>query len=391
MTIPDQHPIDARLAEALRERTRVADAELDQLWRTIVRAAETHPQRGAGRWPVVHLGRRPWLLAAAALLAVGAVGMTLLMAGGPGPDPLSVGPHNGPIYVTGDVGEGWLTVDLADGAVERARGMEHVIANGQRLSDTSWSPDGSRLAYVVGDVGDVFVVDIPGGSPVRIADCVALYRCGVAWSPDGTRIAVSDGGRVDLVDPDGLVEASFRIDAGRHVTQPAWSPAGDWIAYVSITASDDWAVWAIRPDGTDDHQVSAAAEPGMIALDPAWSPDGTRVFYLGQARHAGPRPNAARGGGDDTPDLQVLSVAVSGREEEPVLVDVVGRCWCINFGPSFAVAPDGSAFLVATQAMPVADGVGAQDGLFLIDAGTLEARFLGPGPVNSRVTWAPRP
>lgn len=386
MTVPDQHPIDARLTEALRERTRIADTELDALWRTIVRGAETRPQRGAGRWPVVHVGRRPWLLVAAALLVIGTIGMALLMAGGPRPDPLRAGPHNGPIYMTGDVGEGWLTVDPADGAVERARGMEHVIANPQGIGDMSWSPDGSRLAYVV---GDVYVVDLPGGSPVRIARCTAFPLCGVAWSPDGARIAVSAGRRVDLVDPDGHVESSFEVDAGDYVTQPAWSPAGDWIAYISRTETDVWAVRAVRPDGTGDHQVSAPAEAGMVALDPAWSPDGTRVFYLGQARHAGSRPNVARGGGDDTPDLQILSVAVSGRQAEPELVDVVGRCWCINLLPSFAVAPDGSAFVVSTFAMR-GDGVSPQDGLFLIDAGTLEARFLRSS-FNSMVTWAPGP
>jgi Tol biopolymer transport system component len=222
---------------------------------------------------------------------------------------------------------------------------------------------------------------------VRIADCTALGRCGVAWSPDGARIAVSADRRVELVDLDGIVEASFDVDAGRHVTEPAWSPDGAWIVYIDRTAlaDDDGALRAVRPDGTDDHRVAAPAHPGAIAVDPAWSPDGTSVFYLSQARRPG--PNVARGRGDDRPDLQILSVMVTGREEVPSLVDVVGRCWCMGFRPSLAIAPDGSAYLVNTQSMPVPAG-GVADGLFLIDATTLEARLLRPGFTN-RVTWAP--
>ena len=56
----------------------------------------------------------------------------------------------------------------------------------------AFSPDGSRVAYTAkrGDVTDLFVADLDGGSPIEIAS--GPMGWGVDWSPDGSRIVFSN-------------------------------------------------------------------------------------------------------------------------------------------------------------------------------------------------------
>ena len=56
-----------------------------------------------------------------------------------------------------------------------------------------WSPDGTRLAFVVDDADtrDIWIADADGSNATRVFDCAApcADADGVAWSPDGRSIA----------------------------------------------------------------------------------------------------------------------------------------------------------------------------------------------------------
>jgi len=61
------------------------------------------------------------------------------------------------------------------------------------LSDPAVSPDGTRLAFVVGRPGrtrasEIWITDIDGGHPVRLRELGRAYRR-PAFSPDGRRLA----------------------------------------------------------------------------------------------------------------------------------------------------------------------------------------------------------
>jgi len=117
-------------------------------------------------------------------------------------------------------------------------------------------------------------------------------------APDGHRLVLSvvvDEGRhpagssspqarlalvvVDLVA--GTVGA-LTTDSAFHDQQPAWSPAGDRIAFSRTTLSGQNAgLWEIRADGTGLHQILAPASDVVVSTGLAsWNGDGSGVGFF---------------------------------------------------------------------------------------------------------------
>ena len=76
----------------------------------------------------------------------------------------------------------------------------------RQIRDAVPSPDGARLAFTA--LGDLYVVDWPGGDPERVLDFDGIGIHNPAWSPDGARLAFvswddAAGGHVHTVGLDG--------------------------------------------------------------------------------------------------------------------------------------------------------------------------------------------
>lgn len=110
-----------------------------------------------------------------------------------------------------------------------------------------------------------------------------------AWSPDGKQVALVKMGDsfsdIWLMNADGSnarAITNFRsanLKANHWAFQPAWSPDGKQLAYVSEEATPDLALWVMNADGTGRRQVAATPERSGGIDGPDWSPDGTRIAF----------------------------------------------------------------------------------------------------------------
>ena len=77
-----------------------------------------------------------------------------------------------------------------------------------------------------------------------------------------------------LMAPDGSNAVQLTTDADTD-SQPAWSPDGTRLAFVS-TRTGVVEIWRMNFDGSGQQQHTAEA---AVDVDPEWSPDGTKIAF----------------------------------------------------------------------------------------------------------------
>jgi WD40 repeat protein len=177
---------------------------------------------------------------------------------------------------------GDLIVLQADSGAATRVATEMQLAN--IPGSVAWSPDGLELLFTCGSQAtDLCRVGRDGSSAVlnitsNGADSFAWYR-EPAWSPDGTRISyISPDEEKNLqlfvMDPDGNNVRQLTEGRGQ-ASLHQWSPDGERIAYASF-ADGEWQALAVESDGTDSLFLSADLPP-MDSVVPQWTKTGLQV------------------------------------------------------------------------------------------------------------------
>lgn len=159
---------------------------------------------------------------------------------------------------------------------------------------TTWSPDGTRIAFEGGS--SICVVDLEGLSE-RCLTPAAERSEGPAWSPDGKQIAFarwqSDPGNdgatdVYVVDVDSRAERQI-TNAGGEDGDPSWSPDGKRIVLSSLrSGSNDYDLFVVNADGSGTRRLTRTAG---LDFFPDWSPDGKQILFerRGETKGGDPR------------------------------------------------------------------------------------------------------
>ena len=199
-------------------------------------------------------------------------------------------------------GASWTSLKSELGVARAADGVNGAplaTFSGGVIQNVRWSPDGSRLAFVLwtpnpagivtwshaGSRWDVYTVNADGSGLRPLAPAHPSFVNSLDFSPDGSKLAfVSDQQGVTGVytlSLDDLLPPIRVSPSDVEVYEVRWSPDGARLAFTGkpLLPAEDFLfrrreIWVTDTDGSN-----ARALPAFTYHPPSWSPDSRTLAY----------------------------------------------------------------------------------------------------------------
>lgn len=155
------------------------------------------------------------------------------------------------------------------------------------------SPDGSKILYgSVSETSDLWMVNTRDSKQTSVANEVANEFWG-GFSPDGKSVVfqsvtLTERPYSGSINVRNIGRGNAPIVVSKEGFSPAWSPDGQWIAFLRRSATG-FALWRVRPTGDDllqvaDSEVNAPEYTSTPYLKIgtnhiSWSPDSSTIAY----------------------------------------------------------------------------------------------------------------
>lgn len=161
------------------------------------------------------------------------------------------------------------------------RGGRQITTSPSDKRYPAWTGDGRRLLYRDNN-NQAFVLHLATGQEDRILTTLGMIGS-LAESPGGDRLLVvrfdatlKDHSNLWLTSMPGQEKRMLTRDAGLQY-DPAWSPDGGSIAYISGHGYQTHELYFMDSDGTNKQRLTTNT---ALELLPAFSPDGNEIAYV---------------------------------------------------------------------------------------------------------------
>jgi Tol biopolymer transport system component len=214
------------------------------------------------------------------------------------------------------------------------------ISNGVSVRSFAWAPDEEDEMIAYSTEARIFTASPDGGSSseqVTPDPAINQEISDFSWAPNSSRIAYRANQRFEniielfTVEPDGgdnlRISGDFDLTTGGDVTDFVWSPNSRFVAYRANQDNvTNFELYVTTPDDSSN-DTKVTGTPMIGEVDPVfeWSPDSKRVAYLADQRFAG--------------TIELFTATPDGEENDRISGDLASGG---NVG-EFIWAPDSSS------------------------------------------------
>jgi Tol biopolymer transport system component/N-acetylneuraminic acid mutarotase len=210
----------------------------------------------------------------------------------PTPTPFPITPKgNGKLAFSAPAGDGTTQIFVSDPEGGAATQLTFL---GQNF-EPAFSPDGTRIAFASNRDRnfEIYVMNADGSGQVRLTSAPRADSV-PSWSPDGQKIVFQSqrdtpgtaNFQIYVMNADGTNQTRLTDNLASD-GHPAWSPDGMRIVFHSNREDGNLHLYLMNPDGTNQTRLFPDPQTTLYEASAKWSPDGTRLLFVGGDVEAG--------------------------------------------------------------------------------------------------------